>query len=342
MTALSWTHPTPVPRTARLPAIDELKGLALILVVFYHATGILGWPNWLQGQLGVDIFLILSGVTLALGPSATEPLGTFFRRRFLRIFPAYWLALALFLALDYFLRGLVHPAPRVWLHVTGLHAFSREFDLWGINDSLWFIALIVPLYATFAFARRWLHRPADILGLGCLLTALVCATYLATGNSGALIHLGVRLPSFFVGLVLGHALAAPQINLRPTPLLAVGGLTLAYVTLNHGLNFFGLGAALAVSAAYLALRAALPATIVSGALRPFARLGLYSYEIYLFHQPLIREYALYTWQHALGVAHPTPRQLLIGVGLGLVVTLLLAVAVHHAVNFLFPRRPRTA
>ena len=342
MPAPTWNSLAPLPRTARLPAIDELKGLALIFVVFYHATGILSWPNTLQGQLGVDIFLILSGVTLALGPSATEPIGAFFRRRFLRIFPAYWLALALFLALDYFLRGLVHPAPRVWLHVTGLHGFSREFDLWGINDSLWFIALIVPLYATFSFARRWLHRPTDILGLGFCITAVVCAAYLATGNAGALVHLGVRLPSFFVGLVIGHALVAPQLTLRPTPLLAIGGLALAYLTLNHALNFFGLCAALAVTIAYLALRAALPTPLVTAATRPLAWLGLYSYEIYLFHQPLIREYHLYTWQHAFGVATPTARQLLLGVGLGLVATSAIAVAAHHATKILFPRRPRTA
>jgi peptidoglycan/LPS O-acetylase OafA/YrhL len=342
MPSFSRNNTTPVPRTARLPVIDEIKGLALTLVVFYHATGILGWPNWLQGQLGVDIFLILSGVTLALGPSATEPLGTFFRRRLLRIFPAYWLALALFLALDYFLRGLVHPASRIWLHATGLHAFSREFDLWGINDSLWFIALIVPLYATFTFARRWLHRPADVLGLGGLITALVCATHLATGNFGALVHLGVRLPAFFIGLVIGHALGAHQLTLRPTPLLAVGGLALAYLTLNHGLNFSGIWAALAVSATYLALRSSLPATILTSVTRLLAWLGLYSYEIYLFHQPLIREYALYTWQHAFGVVQPTALQHLLGVGIGLIVTTLLAICVHHAVNFLFPRRRRAA
>jgi len=342
MSSLSWKNLSPVPPSARLPAIDELKGLALILVVFYHLTGILGWTNSLQGQLGVDVFLILSGVTLALGSAAREPLGTFFRRRFLRIFPSYWLALALFLALDYFLRGLVHSAPRVWLHVTGLHAFSHEINFWGINDSLWFIALIVPLYATFAFARRWLDRPADILGLGFLLTAFVCSVYLATGNTGALTHLGVRVPSFFFGLVIGRALTAPQIALQPTPLLAVGAVALTYLALNHGLNFFGIFAALAVISAYLALRSILLAALSPTATRPLAWLGLYSYEIYLFHQPLIREYHLYTWQHTFGVAAPSSRQLLLGVGVGLLVTTIIAVSVHHAVNFLFPRRPRTA
>jgi putative Ca2+/H+ antiporter (TMEM165/GDT1 family) len=48
------------------------------------------------------------------------------------------------------------------------------------------------------------------------------------------------------------------------------------------------------------------------------------------------------WQHAFGVAQPTPGQLLTGVLVGLVVTTLLSVVVHRAVNFLFPRRPRTA
>lgn len=342
MPAPTWTSLAPLPQHARLPAVDELKGLALLFVVAYHGGGILGWPNSLQGQLGVDVFLILSGVTLALSPASTESLGTFFRRRFLRIFPAYWLALALFLALDYFLRGIVHPAPRVWLHVAGLHGFYREFDLWGINDSFWFIALIVPLYVTFAFVRRWLDRPADVLGIGFALTALVCYLHVATQSNGALTHLGVRIPSFFIGLVIGRALKAPQIAVRPTPLLAAGSLALAYITLKYALSFGSLFAALAMATAYLALRAALPANIVSGATRPLVLLGLYSYEIYLFHQPLIREYALYTWQQAFGVAEPTPQQSLLGVCLGLVATTLLAVAVHHAVNFLFPRRTRTA
>ena len=339
---MTWTNSAPVSGTARLPAIDELKGLALLFVVFYHATGVLGWANTVQGQLGVDIFLILSGITLALGPAVREPLGIFFRRRFFRIFPAYWLALALFLALDYRFRGIVHPASRVWLHLAGLHAFSHESDFWGINDSFWFIALIVPLYATFAFARRRIDRPADILGLGFLLTAFICSIYFATGNSGSLTHLGVRLPSFFLGLVIGHALAAPQIALRPTPLLAVGALTLVFLALNRGLNFLGILAALAVTTGYLALRSVLPSALFGAVTRPLAWLGLYSYEIYLFHQPLIREYHLYTWQHAFGVATPSARQLLLGVGVGLVVTTLLAVAVHHLVSFLFPRRPRTA
>ena len=52
----------------RIAAIDELKGLAILLVLVYHCGGVLGFPNTLHGEIGVDIFLILSGITLAAFP----------------------------------------------------------------------------------------------------------------------------------------------------------------------------------------------------------------------------------------------------------------------------------
>ncbi len=336
MPALLWRHSAPLLPGARLPAVDELKGVALLLVLVYHASSILGWPNTLQGQVGVDLFLLLSGFTLSLGAAATEPARAFFRRRFFRIFPAYWAALILFLALDYFLRGLVHPAPRIWLHAVGLHAFASEGALWGINDSLWFIALIVPLYAAFALLRRWLDRPADLLGAGCLLTVAACLACFWSGNAGTLSHLAVRIPSFFVGLMVGRAASAPEFAFRPTPLLGAGALALAWLTLDKNLPILGVFAAPAVGTAWLALREFLP----SAALRPFAWLGIYSYEIYLLHQPLIREYNTYAWQHLRGVASPSGNQLALGVALGLVVTVILAIALHHAAALLFPRRAR--
>ena len=78
----------------RLPVLDELKGLAILLVVLYHAGGVLVWQNLLHGDLGVDIFVILSGIGLTLSArTATEPTVTFMRRRLVRIMPAYWIAL---------------------------------------------------------------------------------------------------------------------------------------------------------------------------------------------------------------------------------------------------------
>ena len=52
----------PAPVTGRLAVLDELKGLAIILVILYHAGGVLVWSNDFHGDVGVDIFVILSGI----------------------------------------------------------------------------------------------------------------------------------------------------------------------------------------------------------------------------------------------------------------------------------------
>ncbi len=71
----------------------------MLLVILYHTGGIFGWGNWLHGETGVDVFLIVSGFTLARN-SRDLPWRDFVKRRLLRIYPAYWLALAFFLLLN--------------------------------------------------------------------------------------------------------------------------------------------------------------------------------------------------------------------------------------------------
>src|ERR1017187_9946904 len=57
-----------VPKAARgrIDAIDELKGVAILLIILYHAGGVLVWQNTLHGDIGVDLFVVISGVGLAL------------------------------------------------------------------------------------------------------------------------------------------------------------------------------------------------------------------------------------------------------------------------------------
>ena len=88
----------PAPAQKRLPVLDELKGLAIILIVLYHAGGVLVWQNLLHGDVGVDMFVIISGIGLTLGGSYTNA-QSFLLRRFSRILPAYWVALAFYLSL---------------------------------------------------------------------------------------------------------------------------------------------------------------------------------------------------------------------------------------------------
>ena len=90
------------PNTKRYyPAMDGLRGLAIILVVFLHNFGFLNY--FFFGWLGVDLFFVISGflITGILIDSVGRPgyLKNFYMRRVLRIFPLYYLILIICLFL---------------------------------------------------------------------------------------------------------------------------------------------------------------------------------------------------------------------------------------------------
>jgi peptidoglycan/LPS O-acetylase OafA/YrhL len=88
-----------------IPALDGLRGIAVLLVLWAHVpTGSLGTTLETAklfvkpGYLGVDVFFVLSGFLitriLLADREAGVPLSWFWARRFLRIFPIYYLLLA--------------------------------------------------------------------------------------------------------------------------------------------------------------------------------------------------------------------------------------------------------
>src|SRR4026208_957027 len=105
----------------RLQSIDALRGVAALGVVLYHAVMqtssavpaniIFHWPvRGLQflssfGYIGVFLFFVISGFcihlqwakTRANGQQPKIRFGSFWRRRFLRLYPPYLIAFALFM-----------------------------------------------------------------------------------------------------------------------------------------------------------------------------------------------------------------------------------------------------
>src|SRR4030095_2778309 len=81
------------------PALDGLRGLAILLVILYHNFSFIN--HFFFAWLGVDLFFVLSGylITSILLNSVNSPhyLKNFYAKRVLRVFPLYYLSLIIFL-----------------------------------------------------------------------------------------------------------------------------------------------------------------------------------------------------------------------------------------------------
>ena len=334
----------------RIAAIDELKGIAIALVLVYHCGGVLGIPNYVHGEIGVDIFLILSGMTLAAFSAAT-PLGDFLVRRFLRIYPSYWLALGLFIWLGDLYLGGPRPWESIWQHFLGIHGFSRLAYFSDLSESFWFVSLILAAYAVFACIRSRLDDLSLVFGACGFLTALAVVLYQVNGHSGGLISLAVRIPSFFAGVVAGRLLGAGTAQIRLNLPLGLGILCFYYLTFFRGVTCNYTIPAIGIVLTWMALRQPLVGSAAGRlAARALALLGVISYEIFLFHQPLVGDMNIFAYHVFLKVPNPSQAQLGLGILVALGATILISIPVHLAVGWVFsllrrgpaPRRPAAA
>jgi peptidoglycan/LPS O-acetylase OafA/YrhL len=167
----------------RLNAIDGLRGIAIIAVIFHHAyssgtqaaLASHGIPKFLVGDgwLGVGLFFELSGFVLAL-PFFTGrefAASAYFARRSRRLLPMFFLVSTVALLMNgWYIEGAFRT---YLLTLTTLNTFiPGEFiprinpPLWSISLELWFSILFPVLL--FAMARRAAFALVAILALAML------------------------------------------------------------------------------------------------------------------------------------------------------------------------------
>lgn len=104
----------------RLTNFDGLRGIAIILVVFYHYTSYLrDQPNSLYrifnyGYHGVELFFIISGFVIYFTLDKYRDSTRFVIARFCRLYPVYWCSICLVLVLVY-LKGYPVNIKDFWL-----------------------------------------------------------------------------------------------------------------------------------------------------------------------------------------------------------------------------------
>jgi len=321
----------PAPAAGRVLALDELRGVAILLVILYHAGGVLGLENTAHGEVGVDMFVILSGAGLALS-STQGTTGQFLMRRFLRIYPAYWIALTAFLAGDAWVWNRHFSTANILLHYVGMQAWFGDAYALSINDSFWYITLIVTLYIVYVPLRRFVDRPDRLLLLGALVSIVPAIYCFRTRQYVGYDHVSQRFPGFFLGLLLGRLLKNGRLDISASTALGAACLVIFYVPFTQNFVFASVWVGAALIVAYALLIRPFFSAWTRGALK---FLGDRSLEIFLIHQPLMREYNILAQHRLFPGAALTGRSLAVG----MLVALAVAVALGGALHSLLQRLP---
>ena len=164
----------------RLDVLDGLRGIAILLVVWYHARLVSGQSFGpldavvKSGYLGVDLFFFVSGFCLfypyaKCARDGRPPPSTrrFFRRRLLKIVPSYLLALFTFAALYHAQYGaFANLAMQVTAHMAFVHTLVPA-TFGTISGPLWTIGVEVQFYVLFPLIVPWFRR-APLLGYAAL------------------------------------------------------------------------------------------------------------------------------------------------------------------------------
>ena len=275
-----------MPLKARINYLDGMRGIAIGMVVLFHAFRDI-WPESLiarYGLMGVELFFMVSGFVILLTLEKCRTFGEFFGRRWMRLYPAMLIACAVTLILWF----LVPPPPpdvSVW---PGLTLIDDRWYSWvfgqnikSLDGAYWTLYLEMRFYVIFGAAyfllgTRW--AISIITGMSLFYLVLLSAGH----GLGVWRWTDFHFEAWFAAGALFYLWTKD-----PRPILFWGavaaGMLAAWIYYpSHGPRLFGAGL---VASFALAVRYPWAQRLLS--LRALVWVGAISYPLYLSHSPII-------------------------------------------------------
>ncbi|MEO8352381.1 MAG: acyltransferase [Chthoniobacteraceae bacterium] len=255
-TDLTATTPPLTQRSERLPWLDVLRGVAVLLVLLRHLDPLPdSTPDWLKialapamaaGWMGVDLFFVLSGFLVgslllkSIAGSRDVSITRFLIRRGFKIYPAFYLLLIVTIAA---LAGLTGNVP--WSRIMAEGLFVQNY-LPGIWQHTWSLAVEEHFYlllAALVGALAWANRSGDsdrfrslpmIVGtvmLACLFLRTLHYVLLPEQRGAIYRSTHLRIDSLFAGVFVAyvaafHARAFSSFIAAHRTRIAIGGTLL--------------------------------------------------------------------------------------------------------------------
>jgi len=242
-------QPTTQPESSHFYWIDLVRVVAVFQVVLVHLSYVIFFkedvlsPNWIAAnfydslsRMGVPLFFMVSGYLL-LGKN--EPMGNFFRKRFVKVgIPTlFWSVAYLLWSVEAYRNGTMNPIHIVLSMLKAMYLGDVEIHLWFLYILIG-IYLVVPILRVFvsAASRRDLTY---FVVIWFVATPLLEVANRLTGFPTAL---DIPVVSGYVGyFMLGYLLADISLARRGR-ILSVLGCIIAVAAIFFGTNWLSVNA----------------------------------------------------------------------------------------------------
>lgn len=198
-------------RKKPIDSFDFIRAVACLGIVLYHFSVEYGWPEIFHmfgggvsyGDLYVTVFFFISGALLTYHHKEVTNWKQFYKKRFLSIFPAFYLAWGLMYLRDVlryknlFYRGNPFSILLSLVGMDGYLAFKVN-DYYILGE--WFIGAMILLYLLYPFLA-WLNNKYKPAAFGLVLLVYLLSLFFSFSGMPDFRTLPSCLLSFYFGML---------------------------------------------------------------------------------------------------------------------------------------------